>query len=206
MLTGNEKLYVSEGDGRASVSVQEIAEFAGREAVAPTWDQIQNKPTTFAPTIGTTATTAKAGNWQPGPNDMAVDQDVKNLLGATDYDSLQTAIGATSTGKLVLTAATPLDAVNAIEAISRTVGPSPTQRGGVLQQTAVPALTDSSGGTSGGNTVAAVPAATAATTDTSAASLTSTNAAITAVKNDIATLAAKLNAVIAAVKAAGVTA
>jgi hypothetical protein len=60
-------------------------------------------------------------------------------------------------------------------------------------------LTDSSGGASGGNTVPAVAAATAATTDTSAASLTSTNAAITAIKNDIATLAAKVNALLAAV-------
>lgn len=63
--------------------------------------------------------------------------------------------------------------------------------------TTVTVLTDSSGGTSGGETVPAVPAATAATTDTSAASLTSTNAAITAIKNDVATLAAKLNALIA---------
>jgi len=62
--------------------------------------------------------------------------------------------------------------------------------------TGITVLTDSSGGTSGGNTVAAIPAATAATTDTTAASLASTNAAITAVKNDVATLAAKLNALI----------
>ena len=61
-------------------------------------------------------------------------------------------------------------------------------------------LTDSSGGTSGGATIPAVPAATAATTDTSAASLASTNAAITAIKNDIATLAAKLNALNTALK------
>jgi hypothetical protein len=32
---------------------------------APTWDDIQDKPTTFAPIIGTTATTAKAGNYAP---------------------------------------------------------------------------------------------------------------------------------------------
>ena len=56
-------------------------------------------------------------------------------------------------------------------------------------------LTDSSGGTSGGATIPAVPAATAASTDTTAASLASTNAAITALKNDIATLAAKVNAI-----------
>lgn len=67
---------------------------------------------------------------------------------------------------------------------------------GVVKQTAdVVALTDNSGGTSGGNAVAAVPAVTASTgTDNLAAGLTATNTSITAIKNDIATLAAKLNA------------
>ncbi len=115
---------------------------------AVTWASVTGKPTTFAPVIGTTATTAMAGNKVP----------------------------------------------------------TSTDRGGVLQQAAITAITDSSGGTSGGNTVAAVPAATAATTDTSAASLTSTNAALTAIKNDFATLSAKYNALLAAVKAAGITA
>lgn len=113
-----------------------------------TWGSVTGKPSTFAPVIGTTATTAMAGNKVP----------------------------------------------------------TTTDRGGVLQQAAITALTDSSGGTSGGNAVPVVPAATAATTDTSAASLTSTNASITALKNDIATLAAKCNALLAAVKASGVTA
>ncbi|EPC0968741.1 hypothetical protein ACRV3Q_001725 [Enterobacter hormaechei] len=112
------------------------------------WGSVTGKPSTFAPIIGTTATTAMAGNKVP----------------------------------------------------------TATERGGVLLQTAIVALTDSSGGTSGGNTVAAVPAATAATTDATAASLTSTNAAITAIKNDFATLSAKYNALLAAVKAAGITA
>ncbi|WP_159077852.1 hypothetical protein [Enterobacter cloacae] len=112
------------------------------------WGSVTGKPSTFAPTIGTTATTAMAGNKVP----------------------------------------------------------TTTERGGVLQQAAITAITDSSGGTSGGNTVPAVPAATAATTDTSAASLASTNASITALKNDIATLSAKYNALLAAVKASGVTA
>lgn len=112
------------------------------------WGSVTGKPSTFAPTIGTTATTAMAGNKVP----------------------------------------------------------TSTDRGGVLQQSAITNLTDSSGGTSGGNTVAAIPAAAAATTDTSAASLTSTNAAITALKNDVATLTAKINAINAAIKAAGATA
>lgn len=75
----------------------------------------------------------------------------------------------------------------------------------IVQQAAVTALTNNSGG-SVSNTIAVVPAATAASTDTSAASLASTNAAITAVKNDIASLTAKLNEINSALQAAGVTA
>ncbi|WP_338511319.1 hypothetical protein [Erwinia aphidicola] len=134
-----ETLYMSKAAFEAKYSI------VGQ---AVTWSSVTGKPASFAPTIGTTATTAMAGNKVP----------------------------------------------------------TATERGGVLLQTAIVALTDSSGGTSGGNTVAAVPLATAATTDTTAASLTSTNAAITAMRNDIATLTAKLNASMAANKAAGVTA
>lgn len=137
---------------------------------------------------------------------LDVSQTVKNFLNAADEDGCQSQIGGTSTGKLLFTAASASDAVDAIEAISRTVGPSTTQRGGILQQAAIVALTDSSGGTSGGNTVAAIPAASAATTDTTAASLTSTNAALTTIRNDVATLTAKLNAALASIKAAGITA
>lgn len=35
------------------------------EPQAVTWSEIADKPATFAPTIGTTATTAKAGDYQP---------------------------------------------------------------------------------------------------------------------------------------------
>ena len=75
--------------------------------------------------------------------------------------------------------------------------------GAVVPQTAPVALTDNSGGTAD-DTVAAVPAATAASTDTSAASLTSTNTALTAIKNDIADLTAKINAIINTLSDVGV--
>lgn len=44
------------------------------------WEDVTGKPTTFAPTIGTTATTAKAGNYTP-PN---VTTSVNGLMLATD--------------------------------------------------------------------------------------------------------------------------
>lgn len=40
------------------------------EGGAATWDSITGKPATFAPTIGTTATTAKAGNYVPAWGDI----------------------------------------------------------------------------------------------------------------------------------------
>ncbi|MCL9644970.1 hypothetical protein L2090_21135 [Rahnella victoriana] len=115
------------------------------------WGSVTGKPTTFAPIIGTSATTAMAGNKVP----------------------------------------------------------TATERGGVLLQTAIVSLTDSSGGTSGGNTVAAIPAVVAAATSADTATLptkASVDATVTAIKNDFATLAAKYNALLAAVKAAGITA
>lgn len=36
-----------------------------KPAESVTWDSVEEKPTTFPPAIGTTATTAKAGNYQP---------------------------------------------------------------------------------------------------------------------------------------------
>jgi hypothetical protein len=78
--------------------------------------------------------------------------------------------------------------------------------GGTLTpQAPVTALTDSSGGTSGGNTIPAVTNPTLSTgADTTAANGASTIAAVTALKNDISTLAAKQNAIIASLVAAGV--
>lgn len=126
------------------------AKFTKSAGTPTAWGDITGKPSTFAPAIGTTGTTAMAGNKTP----------------------------------------------------------TTTERGGVLQQAAIVALTDSSGGTSGGNTVAAIPAVVAAATSADTATLptkASVDSTVTAIKNDIATLAAKQNALIAAVKAAGIS-
>lgn len=66
--------------------------------------------------------------------------------------------------------------------------------GGALASITV--LTDNSGGATANNTIEAVPAATDFVTDTTAASLTSTNTSLTAIKNDTADLTAKVNAII----------
>lgn len=72
----------------------------------------------------------------------------------------------------------------------------------------VVALTDSSTGTSGGNTVGAVTnpdlSAWNGTVDPTAAQATAIGVAITALKNDVATLTAKINAIRAALVTAGI--
>lgn len=65
---------------------------------------------------------------------------------------------------------------------------------------AIVPLTNSTGGTAN-DTVQAVPQATAAVTDTTASSLTSVNAALTIINNDVADLTVKVNAILAALQA-----
>lgn len=76
-------------------------------------------------------------------------------------------------------------------------------------QAAITALTDSSTGVSGGNTVPAVTnpdlSAWDGAHDPTSAQATAINAAVTSLKNDVATLAAKLNAVISVLHAVGIT-
>lgn len=64
---------------------------------------------------------------------------------------------------------------------------------------AITNLTDNSAGTAD-NTVAAMPAAVAAATDTTAASLASVNTTLTAIRNNVADLTAKVNALLTALK------
>lgn len=69
---------------------------------------------------------------------------------------------------------------------------------------AIPSLTGTVG--TPNDAMTAVPAAVAATTDTTAAQLTSVNTAITAINNNLADLQAKVNAMLAAERGAGVIA
>lgn len=76
--------------------------------------------------------------------------------------------------------------------------------GGISPGTAIADLTGTVG--TANNAMTAVPAATAPADNTAAglASLTSTNAAITAINNDLADLQAKVNAILAALRTAGI--
>lgn len=46
-----------------------------------TWDAVADKPATFPPVIGTTASTAKAGNWVPAIADVTGLQAALDALG-----------------------------------------------------------------------------------------------------------------------------
>lgn len=76
--------------------------------------------------------------------------------------------------------------------------------GGITPAAAITSLTGTVG--TANDAMTAVPAATAPAdnTATGLASLTSTNAAITAINNDLADLQAKVNAILAALRTTGV--
>lgn len=101
-----------------------------------------------------------------------------------------------------------LDAL-ALQAAGEIPAATTTTIGGVRQSAAVTTLTNSSGGTSGGNTIAAIALPTAAATGADTATLptqASVLASVTALRNAVATLAAKQIEIIAALKAAGIMA
>jgi hypothetical protein len=82
-----------------------------------------------------------------------------------------------------------------------------TVRGSVFRTGSLPNVTDSSAGTSGGATIAAVPLTTAAATGADTATLptkTSTDASVTALRNAVATLAAQINGMKTELRNAGI--
>jgi len=79
---------------RTDAYLKAIAEkgLSGGESVPTAWADIAGKPSTFPPTIGTTATTAKAGNYVPAWTELTGKPAV---IGAgADAAAARTAIGA----------------------------------------------------------------------------------------------------------------
>lgn len=68
----------------------------GADPTSVSWEDVTDKPTTYPPTIGTTATTAKAGNWNPSnvtttANGLMISADKVKLDGiATNATANQT--------------------------------------------------------------------------------------------------------------------
>lgn len=85
------------GEGELLVDGQKLATDGGSASVA--WNDITGKPSTFAPTIGTTAATAKAGNYTPTSaevgNALKAKAQIAALVSPTaDYADLTAATAA----------------------------------------------------------------------------------------------------------------
>lgn len=86
------KIDWADGDKLPAADMNRIEQGVA-DAGTPAWNDITGKPSTFAPTIGTTATTAKAGNYTP-PN---VTTTANGLMLSTDKVKLDgIATGATA--------------------------------------------------------------------------------------------------------------
>jgi len=81
--------------------------------VSVAWDDVTGKPATFPPTVGTTATTAKAGDYQPAAADITDASAVGRLvLTAADAAGARTAIGAGTSSLALGTTSTTAAAGN----------------------------------------------------------------------------------------------
>ena len=77
---------------------------------APAWGDVTGKPTTFAPIIGNTATTAKAGNYAPTWAEVTGKPAV--IAAGADAAAARTAIGAGTSNLTIGTTATTAKAGN----------------------------------------------------------------------------------------------
>lgn len=64
------EVVVCNKDITYSEAVKVSGEGGEPEPVQVAWDDVTDKPATFTPTIGTTADTAKAGDWTPAVGDI----------------------------------------------------------------------------------------------------------------------------------------
>lgn len=88
MAVLDDDVFFNPGDFSRRVTVADLKETIGEGSGGEvTWADVTGKPSTYAPTIGTTATTAKAGNYTP-PNATA---SVKGLvsMGAAVADATE---------------------------------------------------------------------------------------------------------------------
>lgn len=96
---------------------------AGLEGGSTTvsWAEVTGKPATFPPVVGTTATTAKAGNYQPTAANISDASAVgRSVLTAADAAAARTAIGAGTSSLTIGTSASTAKAGNAVQTATQT--------------------------------------------------------------------------------------
>lgn len=78
------------GAGTSSLVIGTTSTTAKAGDYAPTWAEVTGKPATFAPTIGTTSTTAKVGNYTPSSAEIVTAIEGMN---ETQKNAIKTALG-----------------------------------------------------------------------------------------------------------------
>lgn len=98
--------------------------YGGGSGGSPTpvsWAEVTGKPATFPPVVGTTATAAKAGNYQPAAADISdATATGRSVLTAADAAAARTAIGAGTSSLVIGTTATTAKAGNAVQTATQT--------------------------------------------------------------------------------------
>ena len=99
---------------------QYILNNGGGGSTTVAWTDITGKPATFAPTIGNTGTTAKAGNWVPAWNDVTGKPAV--IAAGADAAAARSAIGAGTSNLTIGTTATTAKAGNYVPTWTEVTG------------------------------------------------------------------------------------
>lgn len=157
----------------------------GTEGGTVAWDDVTGKPATFPPTIGTTATTAKAGDYQPTAANIS---------------------DATATGRSVLTAANAAAARTAIGAGTSSLALGTTSTTAAAGDHTHPGLTaDQAAGTASVRTLGTGAQQAAAGNHTHAGLMTGSATAVNnSTATDVAGLVADYNSLLAALRSRGV--
>lgn len=102
-IVNDQIYYYDENNKEYSLKSEDIdtSDFATKEELVNyslishthTYASITGKPSTFAPTIGTTATTAKAGNYTPTATEVVT---ALNAMTPTQIDQIKTLLGITT--------------------------------------------------------------------------------------------------------------
>lgn len=71
---------------------EKVKEIEDGGDVTVSWVDIEDKPSTFTPTIGTTASTAKAGNYTPSATEVV---NALNAMTPEQIGEIQTLLGIT---------------------------------------------------------------------------------------------------------------
>lgn len=95
-----------------------IADAADAADAPVAWGDVSGKPATFPLTIGTTATTAKAGNYAPAWGDVTGKPAV--IAAGADAAAARTAIGAGTSSLQIGTTASTAKAGNAVQTATQT--------------------------------------------------------------------------------------